>query len=347
MKDRLVGRVCSLLAVAGMLICLGCEVKHQGNDITERSPTTNPSEFEHVDQAKLLASFADTFGADFDVVSSRFAHDRSNEPWMLVSVRPRRSGHFVIRYDMEQSPDQYSPEGETWVCEYHFMVGTKGQRRKCTTRYAWPLACVSDVIVIPIRVARVFSNHRFFAHGVNERYDASWAKEDREEAEGDPLAQYKQDVTIQNNVSDSLTLLGSGAKTMAHRPKDRYGHDLVGVFEARKAGCFNTRLAPEKDEYGQQAYPHALAIVPEGDPLCVLAVRCHETRTDGAHRVSDGPSWEWDTVPLRAGDRLIVGYGYTDARQDPPSHPHLRLTREPFQPGGWAPFQIEATAAGR
>ena len=109
-KERLACRVYSVLAWAGVLICFGCEAKHHGNGIAERSPTTNQSGFEHVDQAKLLASFAGTFGADFDVVSSRFAHDRNDEPWMLVSVRPRHSGHFVIRYDMDQAPDRYAPE---------------------------------------------------------------------------------------------------------------------------------------------------------------------------------------------------------------------------------------------
>jgi len=307
---------------------------------------TGAEHAEHIDLQALLKGFHATFSGSFDILEARISGS-PGDPWLLTAVQPRQAGHFVIRYDVWHEPYFLAPKGETWICEYHLMIGARRKRRYCTTRYAWPLACVGDIVVIPIRVNRVFSKHQFFAQGADERFDRTMAESDREAAESDPLQPFSQPITIQNRMPHRLKLLGSGGRTTGHRPMDRYGHDLVGLFQAQKAGQFNIRLAPEKTENETRTHARAVRVAPEGAMLRVLAVRCNETRTDGARRFGGGPNWEWDTLVLRIGDRFVAGYGYTDARQRPPFHPALQLTAEPFQPGGWAPFDIELPAGSR
>lgn len=327
-----------------LLVCWGCDSSDRPVEQAETSQhdeALQATGAEHVDVEGLLKDFRATFSGDFDAVDARISLKSPGDPWLLISVRPRRAGHFVVRYDAQHEPYMLAPEGETWICEYHLMIGAKGQRRYCTARYAWPLACVGDVVVIPVRVRRALSKHQFFAHGANERRDRVMAKSDREGGQSDPLQPYRRPVVIRNRMPDTLRLIGSGGRSRVSRGLDHFSHNLIGLLEARKAGRFNIRLGPkDADDEDRRICSNALAVAvaPEGSTLSVLAVRCNET--------TGGANWEWDVLVLRVGDRFTSVYGYTTKAEHPrheksPSHPQLELTAEPFQPGGWAPFDIE------
>ena len=316
--------------IAALLLWIGA-----GCARPTKPPTTQPIPLSGVDL--LRRDFKAAFGDTFEIGDDRLVVDRNKILHWLVEVRPSKAGVFTIRYDC-RVPVPAGIRGDSdWGFEFLLFIGEAGTQREVVdgqySRQIYPLACVGDTILVPIRVDPALKDHRFFSDGFypdrTERKREFWEKEfaRRERLPAEP----KQQVTLENQAAKELTLLLVDGTSSVDRPLRFMHHSLGAVFEASKPSRFNVAVAPV-DENPQQQF--SVVIVPKGSPVTVIPPSVDTFRGDGKGRSSSSETLRTTTVMLRPGDRWALHcWDYkTPVGQNPVIHPALKLIVSPFAP---------------
>lgn len=213
--------------------------------------------FEHVDVEALRKAFIETFKADFDIVGDRLAmRDGNKEPYWLVTLRPKKAGFFIIRYDWKMKLTEPHRPGhvERGSYEHRLTIAEKGADRAISlfgpTYWATrPLACVDDDIVIPILVVAGFSELQFSTKSFDEESARRTQELDARDVDlvrdyGD--TEYK--LTVPDDLKENLELVRAIGRSIRSREGSRLSVNQRAVFRAMRPGRFGLSFSVKEEE---------------------------------------------------------------------------------------------------
>lgn len=276
----------------------------------QQSPVS-PSASALPETAWMRQRLAATLGSDFEVIHTELhagLSTRAGTFW-LAHVRPLRSGDYAFRYVREYH-DRFRPDDPMYTHVEHATRFSVGER-ECLRRAERRLACVGDVIVIPVVAGDgrgPLGGHVFEA---SRRGDAgTWG------ATVKPAPRDDRAATARNPAAPHLRYLGVSLEEMPHRAIG----ETVEVSAAFEAG------APGALELSVGGVTVPVVIVERGVPVTVLL---DQEQTRAFHR--DGPfashTGDWyptDVLLLQPGDRIDVqilsrsihGSGFTEEERE-------------------------------
>lgn len=307
--------------VLSFALALGCPAGAQrpGTPLHDTAPP---------DTAQLRQGLAAALGSDFAIVRTELRsglHERGGIFW-LAHVRPLRSGDYSLQY-VHEHIDRVKPADPLYTHVEHttaFSVGEAGCGRRAEGR----IACLGDVIVIPIVAgdgSGPLGGHVFQA---SRRGDAgAWQRHPEPPPEDDGAA------TTPNPAAPHLRYLGTRLAEMPHRALGET-MELSAVFEAGAPGALELSV-------GGATVP--VVVVARGTPVTVLLEnerirQFHQSAGFASHL---GSSYSTDVLLLQPGDRMSVEFLARTVR----GHDFTTEEKEAFRrtPPGIAvrPFRVD------
>lgn len=252
------------------------------------------------EEEELRGRFETAFGDDFEVLRDE-SREMSGKEFRLFTVKPRRSGRFVFRYQFEASLGYRYQDHE-----FSVSVGESG----CTRSDGRPDICLGDAIVVPIRTGKGLRRHRF--SNVSRLEAGGEPPPRREEIDARPVA---------NPAAGSLTYRGRTVAVGIHRTHTQASVSSIALFEAAAPGAFGLRISARLPERLRRPEPRAreeatipVIVVPKGTPIVALAPDewIHESDEAVNPRASSAGGWNFRTrtLRLRPGDRIRLTYDH-------------------------------------
>jgi hypothetical protein len=308
MKSRLQAKSLALWLCACALVCAPFG--------SEAAAAQQPARRSARETESLRRSFLEVFGKDFEFVKDKLLRRstfNSGGVFWLVHAKPKRSGHYTVkyRYRYVDSVRPQDPLYEFVEHEIPIWVGEKGCRRRVQDRN-YTDVCLGDTVVIPF----VFDNYseHTFSLAVREyepetdAHKKVSAMEMERRPETDKLL-YTEPVA--NPAREFLKYVGSSSQVRPHRSPG-YTMSFYATFEALKPGSFNLSLGVRVDS----SLPLGLSsggsvpviVVERGAPVTMLA--SGEYVRSWRDRFSSGTGNSYLTTPLvmQPGDRITLQY---------------------------------------
>jgi hypothetical protein len=294
------------------------------------------------DVAELRKLFTEAVGGDFEIVKdilNKRPDPRGGETYWLVHVKPRRSGHFALKYSFKFTHKfEYPEEGEN---ELFIRVGGKNCNRYNNDNLGLGNVCLGDTVIVPIRTD--FRTGHLFS-----------LKSTYQEAENigraglnpEPSEKLSNIEPVVNPLENNLKYLGMMRSVMPHR---NYGAETVvyrAFFEAKKVGRFNLGLATGSgDEKAVKtinigpldALP--IIIVDPGTPITALVYAENTVNYGDKKRFSAyaGNNFLTKLLILQPGDVFSVEYAswtnrwdFGDEKKAEQPDPKLAIHKLPF-----------------
>lgn len=257
--------------------------------------------YDIADIEKVRERFVEAFGGNFVITEESFKADRNKNIFWLVTVKPDKTGYFIIRHNYENRNwgRKYNSH------EYHISVAVKGSRRINSYNLSGlkqprPDICMGDSITIPVLLADYTLNHQFTKesrYGEDFHFDKERIIREKQEEIENTL----ETEDIINEALPEMVCLGLMERKSIMASLDVSIESYV-YFEARKAGRFNLMLSGNK--LTDLIIP--VIIVPEGRSIKALAGKAHVYEYEDNVASSHSNDYRLNTVTLRAGDKLIV-----------------------------------------
>ncbi|NQU23760.1 MAG: hypothetical protein HQ567_20960 [Candidatus Nealsonbacteria bacterium] len=291
-----------------------------GSAVTGAAPDSTPSAPVDFDQDLLRRRFKAAVEGDFEVVADTVADGPHRYVYWLVTVRPRRTGSFVIRHscEYEYPKGHYYSNDKGIDREYHFTIGKKNQQR---VHHAggfnyrtFPLACLGDKIVIPIKTHRTLVRHAFATDSLRRYGDGTTISvEDSEErlakmwSIDKRFARGMGTFAVVNNTPENIRLIKTAGYSFTAHNGRRAAPYLNALFEAGMAGDYNLQWSAKGASSKRKAIP--ISVVSGDASLTVLANRV-EIQDYGEKSRSISTDWfPCEACQLRVGDLLVVEFG--------------------------------------
>mgnify|MGYP001582425482 FL=1 len=184
-------------------------------------------------EQQLRKNFSEATQNDFEIVKDYVNQRpvaRGGETFWLVHVKPKRSGHYALKYSFKFTHKFSHPEeGEN---ELYIRVGEKNCKRYNDNNYGLSNICLGDTVIVPIRidqrVGHQFSLKSTYQDGGNIG---------KTESKRSPNV--TEILPAINQLDKHLKYLGTVRSVMPHR---NYGAETVtytAYFEAKEPGRFN------------------------------------------------------------------------------------------------------------
>jgi hypothetical protein len=286
------------------------------------APKDVPADLPGPQRRAMVKSLTDAIGDSFTFVEGRLVWDRHGRPTWLATLRAREPGLFLLhcRADYDFPPSKKGPlpwTGVTWI--YQIAIGKKGEARVVEPNGyagAYPLACVGDEVVVPVRVGPIDKKHSFqLTRGTPDKESFGILAET---ATRGWAAQAKEGMfPLRNGAADVLKLVTTTSSSIRTRSGRTTRHSLGAVFDAVKGGKFvlEVRLDRPAPAAGQpnnwQTGPEEWAFdaVPRGRPLRVTVPRWDVHKTGGKSSSHSSETARAGVVVLRVGDRVLLPCG--------------------------------------
>lgn len=268
------------------------------------------------DAARLRQAFADACGTDFEIVkdelTQRSTWHGAGTFW-LVHVRPKRSGHYTLKYRYDYNDPHY-----TYVeHEMYMSVGEKGCRRGVRSG-AIAGACMGDTIIFPVAAGK-YTGHTFSL----KRQEQSTTGEDVQKSLRDMEVSGLYTEPVANPAGEYLKYIGRSVDYMPHR-NGGFTVEFHATFEAVRPGSFNLALAgraPDSASLKLSASGSVPMVIVERDaPATVLAQYETVVGTDAKRGFSSHTGNEYLTgiKILQTGDRIALPYQRFSSRRTAP-----------------------------
>ena len=192
-----------------------------------------------VDAKKLRRLFVQAVGQDFEIVKDEMKNrprDTVSDYW-LVRVKPKRSGHYTLKYTYKfvKSLNNYPEEGEN---KMYIGVGGKRCYRRNIPQSGIANFCLGDTIIIPIRTVNL-SDHAF----TFERREQESESLEISQKKFSPYGNYSPVAPIYNQLETNIRLLGMQRMDLPHRNCCPVTYEYYAVLQALKPGRFNLGLS--------------------------------------------------------------------------------------------------------
>ena len=239
-----------------MVVILLCFVTHlQAENIFAFQP-------DKIDTKQLLKLFTEAVGQDFaivkDILNTRPVA-RGGETYWLVHVKPKRTGHYAIKYTFKYTHKFSHPEeGEN---ELYIRVGEKNCSRYNNNNLGIGNVCLGDTVIVPIRLDQV-TGHQF---SLKSTYQDG---ENIGKEQSSSTSSFSDIEQINNPLEKQLKYLGTQRYVMPHR---NYGVRTVAYtayFQAQSVGKFNLALSKS---FGDETADKSIKINPlDGLPIIIV-----------------------------------------------------------------------------
>ena len=194
-----------------------------------------------------------------DELSGLESEKRPDAYW-LVRVRPKRAGHYAVKYVYKYNDPFYS-DGENTI---NIRVGPGKCDRQSRDEAGISRFCLGDTVILPVRAGNRY----------NYSFTVKYTEEATPEINRAPLrdyaamilAQQSSGEPVKNPLESHLTFLGVRSEMMLHRNS---GSTTVyyAEFQATAAGRFNIALSAEFEKGKSPVIP---AVPGEGAPVLIL-----------------------------------------------------------------------------
>lgn len=268
---------------------------------------------------QLRKSFKETVSQDFEIVKDYINNrsaERGGETFWLVHVKPKRSGHYALKYTYKYTHKFSHPEeGEN---ELIIRVGEKNCNRYNSNNLGIGNVCLGDTIIVPIRLDQR-ANHEFslkstYSDGQHiGKTEKFWTPA------------YTETLPIVNHLEKHLKYLGTVRSVMPHR---NYGAETItytAYFEAKEPGRFNfatttfadnEKISEAKEWNALDALP--IIILKPGTPITALVYSENTINYSDEKRFSGhaGNNFLTKLLILQPGDVFSVEYSSYVEREE-------------------------------
>lgn len=268
---------------------------------------------------QLRKLFNEATSQDFeivkDIVNKRPAA-RGGETFWLVHVKPKRSGHYALKYTYKYTHKFSHPEeGEN---ELIIRVGEKNCKRYNSNNLGLGNVCLGDTVIVPIRLDQR-ENHQF---SLKSTYDDG---QNIGKTEKIWTPAYTENLPVINQLEKHLKYLGTVRSVMPHR---NYGAQTVtytAYFEAKEPGRFNfatttfadnEKISDAKEWNPLDALP--IIILKPGTPITALTYFENTINYSDNKRFSGhaGNNFLTKLLILQPGDVFSVEYSSFIEREE-------------------------------
>lgn len=293
------------------------------------------------DAARLRQAFAEGCGTDFEIVKDELTRRSTWHgagTFWLVHVRPKRSGHYTLKYRYDYNDPHYTHVEH----EMYMSVGEKNCRRGVRSD-AIAGACMGDTIIFPVAVNK-YTGHTFSLR----RQEHSPPSEDVQKSLRQMEVSRLYTEPVANPVGEYLKYIGRHVNYMEHR-NGGFTVEFHATFEAVKPGSFNLALAgrapdstiPKLNTSGSVP----LVIVEKDAPATVLTQYETVVGTDAKRGFSSHTGNEYLTgiKILQTGDLISLPYlRFSSRRTAPREEIGLeQMTKDAVPVIGQFPFQAD------
>jgi hypothetical protein len=265
------------------------------------------------DLEQVRTSFKAASAEYFEVVRDELAGLESEKlpgAYWLVHIKPKRAGHFTIKYTYRYNDPFYS-EGEN-----ELLVGVRENR---CGRHPSPEAgvarfCLGDTVILPIRAANRY-DYSFSIKYVDEKYNAA------DEFPSTNMAG-SYEVNVGNPLERHLKLIGLQRAEMPHRSAGASTVVYYAIFKAVAAGRFNLSLSTDHGEKTRAPLPRArgggipVIITEPGTPVTYIAPRENNINYSDNKRFSShtGNTFPTNLLLLQPGDTFTLPFLTIESR---------------------------------
>lgn len=267
--------------------------------------TAQKTQSKTIDTELLRTRLAAAFGDHLTITkheTTRRSNWHGGQLFWLVSIQPKRVGHFSIKYRYNFNGSLYSHVER----ELPFRVGKQGCLRGPQENGLYSKFCLGDTIILPIAIEN-FTEHEF---------SLKFTDEDVRDEPNSPSADQTSADQQPNPVADHLVYVSNRSAVSLHRAGG-YTLNRYATFEARKPGRFN--LALSSSEISPVVKPErgglTIIVVDRTTPITAIAGREHvEGFTKGydgreySSSSGGGTSYLTNVLILQSGDRFTFEY---------------------------------------
>lgn len=296
------------------------------------------------DAARLRQAFNEACAADFEIVKDELTrrstwHGAST--FWLVHVRPKRSGHYKLKYRYDYNGSHYTHVEH----EMYMSVGEKGCRRNARSG-AIAGACMGDTVIFPVAVGQ-YAGHKYTGHTFSlKRQEHSTAGEDVQKRLRQMEVSGLYSEPVANLAGEYLKYIGRRVSYMPHR-NGGFTVEFYATFEAVKPGSFNLALAsrvpdlpiPKLNASGSVP----MVIVEKDAPATVLMQSETVVGTNGGFSSHSGNEYLTGIKILQTGDLISLQYlSFSSRRTAPEEEIGLeQMTKDAIPVIGQFPFQAD------
>ena len=275
--------------------------------------------------AQLRRSFIEAFGRDFklvqDEVARRSTWHGGGQFW-LVHAKPKRSGHFQLKYKYRYV-DTVNPTDPLYEFVEHEMpiwVGERGCRRRVQDRN-YTDVCLGDTVILPFVLGN-YTGHTFSltsrefqpesdSHNKSSRLEMAARAESDKKLYAEPVV---------NPAAEYLKYVGSIAHYSPHRAPG-FTMSFHATFEALKPGSFNLSLGarvandlPLGLTGGGGGGGVPVIVVEREAPVTMLASGEYVNSYSGRFSSGTGNGYLTTPVIMQPGDRITLQFHSYGAR---------------------------------
>ena len=305
------------------------------------------------DAARLRRALAGALGGEFEIVRdelTRRSTYHGGSAYWLAHVRPKRAGHFSLKYAYryEDPVNKGAPLYTHVERTIPIPVGPRGCWRRPQYMASYYLPCLGDTVILPVLLDAYRSTYtgHTFVFTVNSLDETAgsvkgpepWELSLRPEEDAGLRAD-----EVPNPLAEHLKYLGSRTDVMLHRA---LGHTAVtyATFEAVRPGRFNLSVGARLPGVAPAAHARdasvPVIVVERGTPVTWLAAREDVRGYSGRFGSTWGENRLTTPVIMQPGERLTLPYHrYSVRGRDPEPEP-----RRPAEPAPFIrrlPFHVE------
>lgn len=303
-----------VLVMSALALCLLPAAQSAQEQGPERRPPVRR------DAARLRRALAQALRGEFEIVRDELTRRStyySGGGFWLAHVRPKRAGHFALKYTYEYA-DPFDKSGEPHTRverSIAFHVGPRGCWRRPDYMASRFEPCLGDTVILPIALdayRKEYAGHvfEFTVHSARppgaaagpEKWQEDLARQQEAGLNKEPVA---------NPLAEHLKYLGRVTHIMPHRAPG-YTAEFYATFEAVKPGRFNLSLGagvPGVRPAGFQRDGSVPVIVVErGTPVTWLAAQESVAEYKGRFSSHWGENYLTTPVVMQRGERLTLRY---------------------------------------
>lgn len=296
-------------------------------------PQEKPRPVRH-DAARLRRALVAAFGGEVEIVRdevTRRSDWHGAGGFWLVHVRPKRAGHFSLKYTYKYD-DPVNKTDPLYTHVEHtiaFNVGPRGCWRRPEHMTSYFVPCLGDTVILPVVLdayKATYTDHTFVftARPSDAKETAAgpeeWAKTlmrmEEDKLSKDP---------VENPLAEHLKYVGSRVGIQPHRASG-FTANFYATFEAVKPGRFNLEVStrypevPPAPAFADRKGGVPVIVVERGTPVTWLAAQESVHGYSGRFGSHSGNSYLTSPVILQPGERLTLRYGGFSRRgRDPES----------------------------
>ncbi len=270
--------------------------------------------------------FAEAVEQDFEIVKD-VLHERpvarGGETYWLVHAKPKRTGHYALKYTCRYTHGREHPEeGES---EIFVQVAEAKSRRKNHVNSGLGSFCLGDTIIFPIRMDHS-ADHRFSLKSAHRNGKAIGPGEQPMILPEEPSSAGRVD----NPLEAHLEYLGTVRSVMPHRNAGEETVTWSAVLKAKSAGRFNLGLSTATTGTDPVIQGIPILIISPETPVTAIAhdqrtVQYSDNKRFAAH---SGHQFTTNLLILQPGDTFALEYLSQTKRQSPGSRPSQQDTAD-------------------